>query len=184
MCCCVRVAGMKPLHISDSEAMVLALQDEIRRNQESRYNHRLHGILLVAQGMTCREVASLMGDAPRTVEYWVRRFEKDGFAGLAEHERPGRPSRLSETQLEQVRSVLHDTPSAVGLEGQVIWDGKALSQYLLQEFGVKLAARQCQRLFRQLDFRLRKPRPQNAHGDPELQAAYKKTVDSDGESKN
>jgi transposase len=34
--------------------------------------------------------------------------------------------------------------------------------------------RQCQRLFRQLGFRLRKPRPLLAHGDPILQEAHKK----------
>jgi transposase len=35
--------------------------------------------------------------------------------------------------------------------------------------------RQCQRLFRQMGFRLRKPRPLIAHADPAAQAAYKKT---------
>ncbi|HUZ06335.1 MAG TPA: transposase [Candidatus Paceibacterota bacterium] len=41
---------MKPLKISDAETMILALQDEIRRSDESRYDHRLHGVLLVAHG--------------------------------------------------------------------------------------------------------------------------------------
>ena len=41
---------MKPLTISDKETMILALQDEIRRSEESRYDHRLHGVLLVAEG--------------------------------------------------------------------------------------------------------------------------------------
>ena len=58
--------------------MILGLQDEIRRSEESRYDHRLHGVLLVAQGMTCPAVAKLLGDAVRTVEYWVRRFEAEG----------------------------------------------------------------------------------------------------------
>jgi transposase len=86
---------MKPLKISDAQTMVLALQDEIRRSDESRYDHRLHGVLLVAQGLSCRETASALGDAPHTVENWVHRFEDSGFAGLTEGERPGRPSRLS-----------------------------------------------------------------------------------------
>jgi hypothetical protein len=32
---------MKALTISDAEIMTLALQDEIRRSQEARYDHRL-----------------------------------------------------------------------------------------------------------------------------------------------
>ena len=59
---------MKPLTISDREEMVFALQDEIRRSPDSRYDHRLHGVLLVAQGMSCRKVAEALGDSPRTVE--------------------------------------------------------------------------------------------------------------------
>ena len=85
---------MKPLKIRDAETMILALQDEIRRSDESRYDHRLHGVLLVAQGLSCRETAGVLGDAPRTVENWVHRFERDGLAGLTDTERSGRPSRL------------------------------------------------------------------------------------------
>jgi hypothetical protein len=51
---------MRPLTIRDPD-IVLGLQDEIRRSDESRYDHRLHGLLLVAQGMSCREVAQLLG---------------------------------------------------------------------------------------------------------------------------
>ncbi|MGH8653570.1 MAG: winged helix-turn-helix domain-containing protein [Gammaproteobacteria bacterium] len=36
--------------------------------------------------------------------------------------------------------------------------------------------RQCQRLFRQMGFRLRKPRPVIAKADPAAQAAFKKTA--------
>jgi hypothetical protein len=51
--------------------MILGLQDEIRRSEESRYDHRLHGVPLVVQGMTCPEVARLLGDAPRSVIGYV-----------------------------------------------------------------------------------------------------------------
>ena len=64
--------------------MVLALQDEIHRTQEARYDNRLHAVLLVAQGVTCPEAAKLLGDLPRSVQYWVRRFEEDGFAELTD----------------------------------------------------------------------------------------------------
>ena len=90
---------MRPLQIADAETIVLGLQDEIRRSEESRYDHRLHGVLLVAQGLTCPQVSRLLGDAPRSVEYWVRRFEERGLVGLAEGQRAGRPRRLSEAQL-------------------------------------------------------------------------------------
>ncbi len=166
---------MKALTVSDRENMILAMQDEIRRSDESRYDHRLHGVLLVAQGATCPEVARLLGDSPRTVEYWVRRFEARGFSGLTEGDRAGRPRRLSEEQVQKVELALRKTPAEAGMAAGGVWDGKTLSAYLKQEFGVSLQVRQCQRLFRQMGFRLRKPRPLIAHANPELQAEYKKT---------
>ncbi|HWH76157.1 MAG TPA: helix-turn-helix domain-containing protein [Candidatus Binatus sp.] len=163
---------MKPLTISDPD-IIVGLQDEIRRSEESRYDHRLHGLLLVAHGLSCREVAQLLGDSPRTVQYWVTRFEKDGLAAMVEGERSGRPCALGDKELAEINRVLRQTPKAAGL-GENLWDGKSLSAFVKKQFHVELGVRQCQRMFRQFGFRLRKPRPLIAHADSELQRRYKK----------
>lgn len=162
---------MKALSISDASTVLLGLQDEIRRSEESRYDHRLHGVLLVAQGYSCGEVARLLGDAPRTVEYWVHRFEQRGLGGLREGSRPG---RLSAEQIRATQAALRQRPADFGLSGN-LWDGKTLSAYFEEQHAVQLSARQCRRFFRQWEFRLRKPRPLIARADPERQMAHKKT---------
>lgn len=167
---------MKPLTITDAPTIVLGLQDEIRRSEESRYDHRLHGVLLVAQGMTCPEVGRLLGDASQSVRYWVRRFEEKGLFGLSEGERSGRPKRLIDRQLEEVSSVLRQTPESVGMTG-AIWDGKTLSAFIEKRYGVRLGVRRCQYMFKEFGFRLRKPRPLIARADPERQKRYKKNSD-------
>jgi transposase len=165
---------MRKLQISDSEIMGIAVQQEIFRSEESRYDHRLHGILLMTQGLTCYEVADILGQNPRTVERWVQRFENSGFAALREGEREGRPRRLGDLQLEAVNRDLRRNPREFGHD-QNLWDGKLLAHHLHKFHGIRLGARQCQRLFRQMGFRLRKPRPLIAHADPGAQAAFKKT---------
>ena len=169
--------------------MILALQDEIRRSEESRYDHRLHGVLLVAEGFSCRAVSKLLGDSPRTVEYWVHRFEDRGLAGLQEGERSGRPTQLSGPQLDRVNLILRKSPRAVGLQSN-LWDGPTLRQWLKSEFSVEVSVRSCQRLFRRLNFRLRKPRPELAPSDPDQReeleqsrAAHKKTPEAGKKSK-
>ena len=174
---------MQPLTITDAPTIVLGLQDEIRRSKESRYDHRLHGILLVAQGMSCPEVSRLLGDSPRTVEYWVRRFEEKGLSGLVEGERSGRPRRLSDEQLEEIGSVLRKNPESVGIE-RGLWYGKDLSEFIKRRYGVNLGVRQCQYIFKSLGFHLRKPRPLIARADPEVQEAYKKSSKARSRSKN
>ena len=156
---------MKALSISGAQDVVLALQDEIRRSDQARYDHRLHALLLVAQGMSCRQAALYLGDSPRTVAYWVHRFEDEGLAGLADADRPGRPRRLNDDQLAEVAEAVRGSPLDYGLESG-LWDGKTLSAYISKRFSVELGVRQCQRLFRQLGFRLRKPRPATAGADP------------------
>lgn len=168
---------MKKLKIAEAELMILGLQDEIRRSRDSRYDHRLHAVLLVAHGMSCPQVGRLLGDAPRTVEYWVHRFEEEGLSGLVDLERPGRPSRLNDEQYREIGEVLRQSPLDVGLDTN-LWDGKTLSKFIESRYGISLGVRQCQRLFRQLGFRMRKPRPVIARADPEKQEEFKKNSES------
>ena len=152
---------MKKLTIADADIMILGLQDEIRRSQDSRYDHRLHAVLLIAQGMSCPEIGRLLGDAPRTIEYWVHRFEEEGLSGLVDLERPGRPSRLGDEEYRVIGEVLRLSPLDVGM-GTNLWDGKTLSEFIQSRYRISLGVRQCQRLFRQLGFRMRKTLPVGA----------------------
>ena len=165
---------MRQLQVEDAELMTVAIQQEISRSEEARYDHRLHGVLLVAQGMSSYDVAQLLGQDPVTVQRWVKQFNRSGFAGLHEGERTGRPGALSPAQWEALGRDLRRPPRELGYD-QNLWEGKLLAHHLAQSYGVELGVRQCQRIFGRLDFRLRKPRPQIAKGDPAAQAAYKKT---------
>jgi len=64
---------MKRLNISDSDVMEIALQNEILRSEDARYDHRLHGVLLVCRGFTSYEVAKMLiiRDGSNTVRHEV-----------------------------------------------------------------------------------------------------------------
>ena len=75
----------------------------------------------------------LLGDAPRTVEYWVHEFEEMGLAGLLEGERSGRPGRLGEKQLqESSRAAPHAARCGIGRN---LWDGKTLAAWIDRSMG-------------------------------------------------
>jgi len=165
---------MKKLEIADPEVMRIAIQQEIARSDESRYDHRLHGLLLITGGQSCQQVAELFGGDRRTVQRWVKRFETRGLEGMREGERPGRPATLDARQWVALGRDLRRDPEEFGHAGH-LWDGKLLSEHLCVRYGVTLGVRQCQRIFGQMGFRLRKPRPQVAQSDPVKVAAFKKT---------
>jgi len=68
---------MRRLEIVNANKSQLAIQREILRSEESRYDHRLHGVLMVGRGMSCGEVADWLGQDTTTVERWVKRFIAD-----------------------------------------------------------------------------------------------------------
>ena len=73
---------MRKLQIADAQVMQVAIRQEIARSEESRYDHRLHGVLLVATGQSANRVAEVFGEDARTVQRWVRRFEASGVRGI------------------------------------------------------------------------------------------------------
>jgi transposase len=166
---------MRKLEIADADVMRIAIQQEIQRSEESRYDHRLHGLLLITGGQSCQQVAELFGEDRHTVQRWVKTFEEQGLDGLREGDRPGRPRSLTPQQWKLLGKDLRKSPDEFGLTGH-LWDGKLLSEHLHRHYDVTLGIRQCQRLFKQMGFRFRKPRPQVAQSDPEKVQAFKKTA--------
>ena len=165
---------MRRLVVDNSPESIAQIQQEIRRNNDSRYDHRLHGILLVAQGQTCSYAAQLLGHTVKTLENWVNAFNENGFNGIKDEPRPGRPTSLNHEELLQIDHDLRQNPREFGYS-QNLWDGKLLSHHIEKEFGKTIGTRQSQRLFHKLGFRQRKPRPLIASSDPEKQADFKKT---------
>jgi len=136
---------MKLLTKSEKETLILTLQDEMKRSKNARYDHRLHAILLIAQGLSSRRTAQLLGDSPRIISYWVRRFNKRGFKGLEEGCHSGRPSRLNNVQLEEISNALKKSPVVYNYS-KSSWDGETLRKFILDRWNIKLGIRQCQRI--------------------------------------
>ena len=169
---------MKKLEIPNAPTQAYIIEVEIQRSDDSRYDHRLHGVLLVARGKSCKEVSILLGHSVKTIENWVNRFNSGGFEALRDEKRTGRPTKLSQTQLDEVERDIQFNPLELEYN-QNIWDGKLLSYHIEKKFNVNLSTRQCQRIFKKFNFRQRKPRPMNAKSDPQKQEEFKKTRKKD-----
>ena len=75
--------------------------------------------------------------------------------------------------MEQIGLDLRKNPLDLGYS-QNLWNGKLLSHHLKMRYDIDLGTRQCQRIFRKLGFRLRKPMPVIAKGDDAERAKFKK----------
>jgi transposase len=121
----------------------------VKTSCEPRFLHRLHCVLLIAEGRSCYEDARWYGEDPRTIERWVHALNGYGIEGLREHHGGGRPTKLTDEQLQYLALDLQKPPRVCGYPERR-WSGKLLMQYLEDRYGVKLSARQCQRIMRRL----------------------------------
>lgn len=79
------------------------LESQVRRHKAAKsLSDRCRMILLCADGLKSREVASLLRISEHTVGKWRRRFVESRIEGLTDEYRPGRPRTVSDTQVAKV----------------------------------------------------------------------------------
>lgn len=139
---------MNKLEIANPESARASIVREISRSEESRYDHRLHGMLLVIGGQSCQQAAELLGEDRRTIQRWVKSYQTSGLDGLREGERVGRPASLNERQWKSLKRDLSRRPQLFGYTPSR-WSGKLLYEHLRLKYDVSLGLRQCQRIWRE-----------------------------------
>ncbi len=114
-------------------------------SSRERLLHRLHSVALVVSGLSASEAGRIYGDSPRAVAYWVTQFKKDGLDGLHEETRPGRPSKLNQSQLKRLQIFLKKSAAkSKSVKAEI------LAEYISKEFGIILTVRQCWRIVTRL----------------------------------
>ena len=56
---------MRTLEFADAAVLQMAIRQDIERSEESRYDYRLHGVLLVASGRPCTAASQVFGEDAR-----------------------------------------------------------------------------------------------------------------------
>jgi transposase len=140
---------VRKLTIRNAQCVRELIHASVSTSSEQRLLHRLHCVLLIAEGRSCYEVARWFGEDPRTIERWVHALALHGTEGLREHHAGGRPAKLAGEQAQHLALDLQKPPHLSGYPKRE-WSGKLLTQHLQGSYGIKLSTRQCQRMLRRL----------------------------------
>jgi len=108
-------------------------------------------MVIVAHGNSCYRVAEWFGHDPRTVERWVRAFERQGPEGLSDQPRPGRARKLTPQQEDELRALVASAADATGEARIARWTGRLLADHVAHAMNVRISIRRGQLLLR--DFR-------------------------------
>ena len=152
---------MKRLQIKDEAGIKEMIRLYFAGNDESKFIHRLHAILLFMgkEEESCDSIGYLLGHSPRTISNWIRRINATGdIESLRSKKQYGRPSRLSGAQRQEVKRALEESPQKHGIPRNS-WDGKSLSSYITGRYGIVLKTRTCQHLSQQLECQGKRGRP-------------------------
>jgi transposase len=146
-----------------------ALLERYRKDPDPEVRFRAHILLLLDDGHTWATVTTLLFCSSRTIDRWVKRFQKDGVEGLAGH-KPGRPFRLAVTWAAvAVEWVTTKAPRDFGfLRSRWCCEAVALLMFTLN--GIKVSRETVRRWLHQGNLVYRRPRPVVGPKDPDRQA--------------
>lgn len=152
---------------------------ELRRRAAREHDHRavlrLLAIANALEGMSRAEAARLAGMERQALHDVVVRYNTEGFAGLHDRPRSGRPERLSEGQQAALKAYILRRPDPER-DGVSAWRLVDLCDHVEQRYGVRYSLWGMSCLLDRLNLSRQKTRPSHPKGDATAQAAFKKSA--------
>jgi transposase len=163
----------RPIEITRFEHSATELREVAARTHDGAVVRRLLAIALVLEGHPRDEAAQFNGMDRQTLRDWVLRYNAEGVAGLRSRCSPGRPSKLSEAQMEELRTMVLEGPDPT--RNKVVrWRCADLRAELASRWSVSLAERTIGKLLRRLRMTRLQPRPCHPKKDAAAQEDFKK----------
>lgn len=137
---------------------------------------RRKAMALLRAGKTYREVARMTRAALSSVVRWAQAYRRDRRHGLSARPTPGRPSRLTVAQRDQLRQWLLEGARAAGYTTE-LWTLKRIAQLIEVRFGIRYSLVGVWRLLRQgLKWSSQKPERRALQRDERAIERWKRTT--------
>lgn len=150
------------------------LKAAYRKETSKKAKMRLLAAVKRKQGKSIDQIASDLEMGRRTVHSWLRRFMERGLQGAHDIKQPGRPRRLTDQQLKNLRKDLIVGPEKFGFSKQ-LWNTRMVQEHVRRKYKVSYVDRHMRRLLRKMGFSCQKPRPVHHKADKCAQERFKKT---------
>lgn len=143
----------------------------IRSASDARMRTRLLAISHFVDGKNRTQIAHYLKVSRTSVNKWVTAYLTDGIDGLIEKQHTGRPPRLTEDQLSQLK--LYITSNAIKPEGGRL-QGTDIIEFIHEEFGLSYSLSGIYKILRKLDLVWITTRSKHPKQSVEAQEAFKK----------
>ena len=133
------------------------LLTDIKLTREQKEKRRIMAGKDLEAGMSQAEVARKYHVADSTACIWDQARKNKGIEGLRATKAPGRPSKLTSEQKEELIEILKEGAIRSSFQTDV-WTGKRISKLIMDRFGVGYHFKHIPKLLRELGFRQVKPK--------------------------
>jgi transposase len=134
---------------------------------------RLRAGRMLLAGKRPAEVAAAVSVARQTVYTWKRLLDEDGIDALRAVLGRGRPAKLDESQLEEVRRAVLQKPTEHGF-GTDLWTLKRVGVVIKRLHGVEYGQTQIWRILGALGFSAQKPEKRAIERDEDAVRQWKR----------
>ena len=161
-------------YVNNREDLLSQGRRIVFESADNKFVHRVSLVNLMLSGFPAKELALYCGESKRTLQSWLKKVDEQGWETLISKKQTGRPSRLSNQQIEEIKAAVQADPEQSGYN---VWDGPTLSAFIKFKYGIEYGVRASQLLLHRMGFSLIRPQvyPSLEQPDDETREAFKKT---------
>ena len=161
-------------YVNDPAILLEQGRKIVSDSTDSKFVHRVSMVNLMLGGFSAKKLALYCGDSERTLQTWLKNVDEKGWETLIAKKQTGRPSKLTNAQIEEIKTTILAGPEASGYD---VWDGPTLSEHIKAKYNVDYGVRSCQILMHRMGFALIRPQtyPSLENPDEEAREDFKKS---------
>ena len=147
------------------------LEERYRQASDAVERSQYQILWLLAKGKQTQEVREATGYSLRWIRVIAKRYNQQGEAGVGDgrHHNRGAEPLLDEVQQAQLLQAIEAPVDESGL-----WNGRKVADWMSRVLDRRVAPQRGWEYLKQMEFRLRLPRPEHQQQDPIKQEAWKK----------
>lgn len=144
-----------PIKISTAQRQCLR---RVQAKAESRRTwSRATGLLMLAHGQSCQDVARSLGVCLNTVTNWKRRWNQGGASQIKDKPGSGHPLTVTPKYLRWLEEAAERGPQAYGYLFTV-WSSARLAAHLEKRTRIRIGPKQLRKHLKKLGFVYRRPK--------------------------
>ena len=171
---------LPPIRVRDvPSAEQSELETLYHETKDVRIRQRVQIILLaIEHKLIAPQIASIVRTNDQTVRNWIKRFNREGIAGLYDEPRAGAPPKVTAVYKQRLVEIVRRRPRSLG-QPYSLWTLRRLADFLAEETGIRMSHVTVRQILADHDIVLSRPQHKISSPDPEYEVKKRRLSSSE-----